>query len=167
MLFRSHGQISTSIPKAKAVQPFVERLITLGKKGDLASRRRVIALLQDQIIVKNDTDDSVTRNKYGELVGGQKVVKKLFSEIAPKYKDRVGGYTRIVKLAKHRIGDGTSLCVLQLVGGEEENGPQVAGQHSRRREKANKRMEFAAKLRKAKADKAAAAPAAEGEAPKA
>jgi large subunit ribosomal protein L17 len=159
----THGQITTSIPKAKSVQPFVEKLITAAKKGDLASRRQVIARLGDKIVVKNDTDDTVERNKYGELVDGPRVVKKLFAEIAPQYKDRSGGYTRIVKLARHRIGDGTSLCVLQLVGGESENGPQVRGQHSRRREKADRRTAFAAKIRKAKPE--AAAPAAE--APKA
>jgi large subunit ribosomal protein L17 len=61
----THGQITTSLPKAKSVQPFVEKLITTARKGDLASRRRVIAALQDRIIVKNDTDEDVKRNKYG------------------------------------------------------------------------------------------------------
>jgi large subunit ribosomal protein L17 len=154
----THGAIETTIPKAKSVKPFVERLITAARKGDLASRRRVIAELQDRIIVKNDTDDTVKRNKYGELLSGPKIVKKLFDEIAPKYADRPGGYTRIIQLAKHRIGDGTTLCILQLIGNEE--GPQVGGNKSRRREKANKRMEFAAKLRKNRATPAAAAPAA-------
>lgn len=148
----THGQITTTIPKAKSVQPFVEKLITAARQNDLAARRRVIADLQDRIIVKNDKDDTAQRNKYGELVGGPKIVKKLFDEIAPKYADRAGGYTRIIKLAKHRIGDGSDLCVLQLVG--PEDGPQVGGQYSRRRAKANGRMEFAAKLRKARSEKA-------------
>src|SRR5699024_2643092 len=60
---------------------------------------------------------------------------------------RPGGYTRIVKLAKHRIGDGSDLCVLQLVS-DEDTGPQVAGKYSRRRDKANNRMVRAAQLRK-------------------
>lgn len=143
----THGQITTTLPKAKSLQPFVEKLITAARKGDLASRRRVLAALGDRIAIKHDEDADVKRNRYGELVGGPKVVKKLFEEIAPRYADRNGGYTRIIKLAKHRIGDGASLCVIQLVG-EEEAGPQVRGQYSRRREKANRRMEFAAKLRK-------------------
>ena len=75
------------------------------------------------------------------------MVKKLFDEIAPRYADRSGGYTRIIRLGKHRIGDGGDLCVLQLVG-QEESGPQVSGQYSRRRDKANHRMEVAARLRK-------------------
>jgi large subunit ribosomal protein L17 len=159
----THGQITTTIPKAKSLQPMVERLITQAKKGDLASRRRVISLLGDPIMIKGGDDPDVKRNKYGELTGGPKLVKHLFDTIAPKYADRKGGCTRIIKLGKHRIGDGGDLCVLQLVGDEE--GPQVKGSFSRRREKANKRMEYAARVRKAAsspaADKAEAAPAAE------
>jgi large subunit ribosomal protein L17 len=155
----THGQITTTIPKAKSVKPFVEKLITLARRGDLASRRRVLALLRDRIMVTHDDDDNVKRNKYGEVVSGPKVVKKLFDEIGPKYKDREGGYTRIVKLAQHRIGDGGQLCVLQLVGDEE--GPQLGGQKSRRREMCNHRMEFAAKLRKSKGDEAKPAAAEE------
>jgi len=141
------GQITTTVPKAKSVKPFVEKLITAARTGDLASRRRVIAQLQDRIIVKGDNDDAVTRNKYGEVLSGPRVVKKLFDEIAPRYADRSGGYTRIIRTGKHRIGDGSDLCVLQLVG-QEASGPQVSGQYSRRRDKANHRMEVAARLRK-------------------
>lgn len=168
----THGQITTTLPKAKMVQPFVEKLITTARVGTLAARRRVTAQLgRDQIMVKNDTDESVKRNKYGELVGGPRVVKKLFDEIAPKFSQRPGGYTRIVKLGKHRIGDGSDLVLLQIVA-EDDNGPQVSGQFSRRREKAHRRTEFAAKLRKGKSEEAApAAPAADAapapEAPKA
>ena len=128
-------------------KPFVEKLITAARKGDLASRRRVIGDLQDRVMVTHDVDENVVRNKYGELLDGPRVVKKLFDVIAPRYSDRPGGYTRIVALGKHRIGDGGDLCVLQLVG-EEDSGPQVSGQYSRRRNKANHRMEVAAKLRK-------------------
>ena len=149
----THGQITTTLPKARSVQPFVEKLITAAKKGDLASRRRAMRMLgQDHIIVTSEDDASVQRNRYGEIVraGGKqmapRIVKHLFEEVGPRYADRDGGYTRIIKLAQHRIGDGADLCVIQLVGQEE--GPQVAGQFSRRREKANKRMEFAAQLRK-------------------
>ncbi|GAB4109368.1 MAG: hypothetical protein Kow00105_18070 [Phycisphaeraceae bacterium] len=152
----THGQITTTLPKAKSVKPFVEKLITAAKKGDLASRRRVIKALGDPIMVKHEDDDAVQRNKYGEITGGPRVVKVLFDEIAPKYADRNGGYTRIIKLARHRIGDGASLCVLQLVGAEDESGPQISGQYSRRRDKANKRMERAAALRKGESASAAA-----------
>lgn len=166
----THGQITTTLPKAKSVKPFVEKLISAAKQNDLAARRRVIKALGDQVMVKHEDDDAVERNRYGEITGGPKVVKVLFDEIAPKYADRTGGYTRIIKLAKHRIGDGASLCVLQLVGSDDEGGPQVSGQYSRRRDKANKRMEFASARRKsastaaAEAKAPAEAPAAEAEA---
>jgi large subunit ribosomal protein L17 len=157
----THGQITTTLPKAKGVKPFVEKLITKARKGDLASRRQVIAKLGgNPIQVGNDKDESVERNNYGEVVGGTRIVKKLFDEIAPRYADRAGGYTRIIKLAKHRIGDGSDLCVLQLVG--DEQGPQLSGEGARRR-KADKRAVFAAKLRKGKAAAATEAPAAEAQ----
>lgn len=143
----THGQITTTLPKAKSLQPFVEKLVTIAKKGDLTARRRLISALGNPIIVRNDQDEDVQRNAYGEVVGGPRLVKKIVEEIAPKYADRNGGYTRIIKLAKYRIGDASDLCVIQLIG-DEEAGPQVSGQYSRRREKANRRMEFAAKLRK-------------------
>lgn len=143
----THGQITTTVPRAKSVRPFVEKLITMARKGDLASRRRVVARLQDRVLVLGDDDEKVTRNKYGEVLDGPRLVKKLFDEIAPRYADRSGGYTRIIRLSQHRIGDGGDLCVLQLVG-QEEKGPQVSGQYSRRREKANRRMEVSARLRK-------------------
>jgi large subunit ribosomal protein L17 len=146
----THGQITTTLPKAKSLKPFVEKLISAAKQGDLASRRRVIAAIGDPLLVRGEDDENVVRNRYGEVQSGPKVVKKLFDEIAPTFADRQGGYTRIIKLARHRIGDGADLCVMQLLG-QEQTGPQVAGKYSRRREKANHRMERAAALRKAQA----------------
>jgi large subunit ribosomal protein L17 len=77
------------------------------------------------------------------------------AKVAPLYADRAGGYTRIVKLDKRRVGDQTDLCILQLVGKEE--GPQVSGRRSNRRRSADKRTAYAAEMRK----KAAEAPKAE------
>ncbi|AQQ09405.1 50S ribosomal protein L17 [Sedimentisphaera cyanobacteriorum] len=104
-----HGRICTTLEKAKEVKPFAEKLITLAKKGDLASRRRAIALLGDRNIFEEK--DGVNQ-RVGTVVG------RLFSDIGPKFIDRPGGYTRIIKLAKRRLGDSGSLCYLQLV--EEE-----------------------------------------------
>lgn len=104
-----HETISTTIPKAKEVRSFAEKLITLARKGDLASRRRAIALLNDRAIYEVVDGDNV---KTGT------VISKLFRDIGPKYIDRPGGYTRIVKLAKRRVGDNTQLCLLQLVESE-------------------------------------------------
>jgi len=152
----THGQITTTVPKAKSLRPFVEKLITAAKKGDLASRRRVISTLGgDKPMMIAEDHESVQRNKYGEVVKAPKIVKHLFDEIAPRYASRDGGYTRIVRLGKHRIGDASDLCVIQLVS-EEDSGPQISGQFSRRREKANRRMERAASLRKGAAPEAAA-----------
>jgi large subunit ribosomal protein L17 len=142
----THGQITTTVPKAKSLKPFAEKLITLARQGNLTARRRVLKVLGDPIMITHDDDPNVERNRYGELTGGPRLVKKLFDEIGPKYADRQGGYTRIVRLGRHRLGDGGDLCVIQLVGDEE--GPNVAGQYSRRREKADRRMTFAAQLRK-------------------
>lgn len=141
-----HGQITTTLPKAQAVQPFVEKLITLARKGDLAARRRAIALLQDRYLVTTDkkTGDAV----YEERSNGEdrRLIQKLFEDIGPAYTHRPGGYTRIVKLAQHRIGDGANLVVLQLVGDEE--GPMLGGRVSRRRQKQDNRTAFAARRRK-------------------
>ena len=159
----AHGQITTTVAKAKSVQPMVEKIITLARQDTLTARRRVIRAIGNPYAITFDVKEvdpadvpEYKINRYGELVSGPRVVKKLFGEIGPKYKDRDGGYTRIVRLAKRRIGDGGDLCVLQLVGDEE--GPQISGQYSRRRDKANRRMVYAAELRKARAAEASAAP---------
>jgi large subunit ribosomal protein L17 len=99
-----HGEIRTTLPKAKEVRPFIEKLITEARLGTLTARRRVIAMMRDRRLV--DEDQEFT---------GQTVVQKLFSDIAPKFADRNGGYTRIIKLNEHRIGDGGSIVVLQLL----------------------------------------------------
>lgn len=87
----THEQISTTLPKAKALKPYVEKLITLGKKGDLASRRKAISLLQDK-----------------------EVVTKLFSTIADRYKERNGGYSRVMRFG-FRAGDSAPVGVIELV----------------------------------------------------
>lgn len=180
-----HGQISTTIPKAKALQPFVEKIVTDAKDGTLAARRRVIAKLGGDKLAfdwlylpKNATDDekagvdklrtraekyfavptsAVERNRYGELRKSPKLVRHIFENVAPRFKDRAGGYTRIVKLGKHRIGDGSQLCVIQFVGAEE--GPEVGGRPSTRRRQADRRSAYAAKARKESGKTAAAAAA--------
>ena len=98
-----HEQIVTTLPKAKALRPVVERLITLAKKGDLGSRRLVIARMRDQ-------DQT----------------KKLFETIAPRYKARAGGYTRVLK-AGFRHGDNAPLAVIELVDRDESARGQDSG----------------------------------------
>ncbi len=88
----AHGQITTTEAKAKELRPFMEKLVTKSKDGTLASQRLVVSRLS---------------NKADE-------VKKLFDEIVPKYMDRDGGYTRVVKLPK-RLSDGSPMAVIAFV----------------------------------------------------
>ena len=105
-----HETISTTIEKAKEVKPFAEKLITLAKKGTLAARRRAISQLGNRDIVDEEDGQTV---KTGSVVG------KLFSELGPRYLDRAGGYTRIIRLSMRRLGDNGQLVLLQLVGADE------------------------------------------------
>ena len=101
-----HGAIRTTPAKAKEVRPFVEKLITLAKKGTLHARRQVIALLGDRAMVDKDNPDELS---------DMTVVQKLFNEVAPRYADREGGYTRIIHLPERRIGDSGQQVLLQLI----------------------------------------------------
>ncbi len=105
-----HETISTTIEKAKEVKPFAEKLITLAKKGTLAARRRAISLLGNRDII--DYED-------GKAVKAGTVIGKLFSELGPRYLDRPGGYTRIIRLSLRRLGDNGQLVLLQLIGADE------------------------------------------------
>ncbi|GGF63428.1 50S ribosomal protein L17 [Azorhizobium oxalatiphilum] len=87
----THEQIVTTLPKAKDLRPVVEKLVTLARRGDLHARRQAIAELRDI-----------------------SVVKKLFDVLAPRYKGRPGGYTRIIK-AGFRHGDNTAVAVIEFV----------------------------------------------------
>ena len=97
-----HEQITTTLPKAKDLRPIVERLITIGKHGGLATRRRAIARLQDV-----------------------KLADKLMTTLAQRYAGRAGGYTRIVK-AGFRYGDDAALALIELV----DRDPKAKGQGS-------------------------------------
>ena len=87
----TEGRITTTLVKAKETRRIAEKMVTLGKKGDLHQRRLAISKLRDS-----------------------EAVAQLFSEIAPKFANRDGGYTRIIKLGK-RVGDAAELCILQWV----------------------------------------------------
>ena len=86
-----HGRIRTTEAKAKAVKPYAEKMITLGRRGDLHARRQALAELHSQ-----------------------EAVHQLFADVAPRFADRPGGYTRIVKLG-HRPGDAAEMVYLELV----------------------------------------------------
>jgi large subunit ribosomal protein L17 len=97
-----HEQIKTTLPKAKDLRPFVERLITLGKHGGLANRRRAIAALQDAGLAD-----------------------KLLTTLAERYASRPGGYTRIIK-AGYRYGDNAAMAVIEFV----DRDPEAKGKDS-------------------------------------
>jgi large subunit ribosomal protein L17 len=105
-----HETVSTTPQKAKEVKAFAEKLVTLAKKGTLAARRRAIMLLGNRNIV--DFEDGKPVRK-GTIVG------KLFSDLGPRYLDRSGGYTRIIRLSQRRLGDNGGLVLLQFVGKDE------------------------------------------------
>jgi large subunit ribosomal protein L17 len=86
-----HEQIITTLPKAKELRPIVEKLVTLGKKGDLHARRQAIAEIRDIVMVR-----------------------KLFEVLGPRYKERQGGYTRVIK-AGFRYGDSAPVAVIEFV----------------------------------------------------
>jgi large subunit ribosomal protein L17 len=97
-----HEQIQTTLPKAKELRPYVEKIITLGKRGDLHARRLVSGRLQDEA-----------------------VVRKLFDTIGPRYAERAGGYTRVLK-AGFRYGDAAPMAFIELV----DRDPDAKGQDS-------------------------------------
>jgi len=127
-----HETISTTIEKAKEVKPFAEKLITLAKKGTLPARRRAISLLGNRDIVAHEDGKRVRK---GTVVG------KLFSDIGPRYLDRPGGYTRIIRLSLRRLGDNGQLVLLQLVGKDETSERQSKAARKRSRRKAKKAVE--------------------------
>ena len=101
-----HEQIKTTLAKAKELRRFIEKIITLGKKGDLLSRRKTISILQDL-----------------------KMSKKVFDVLAERYKKRNGGYTRIIKLG-NRFGDNAPTAIIELVDRDEnakglDSGPVI------------------------------------------
>ena len=127
-----HETISTTIEKAKEVRPFAEKLITLAKKGTLAARRRAISLLGNRDIIADEDGKAV---KTGTVVG------KLFSELGPRYLDRAGGYTRIIRLSMRRLGDNGQLVLLQLVGADE-----TSTKHGKPKKRSRKKTEHVAEV---------------------
>jgi large subunit ribosomal protein L17 len=122
-----HETISTTIEKAKEVKPFAEKLITLAKKGTLSARRRAIAMLGNRSIVDYEGGDAIRK---GTVIG------KLFSELGPRYLDRPGGYTRIIRLSLRRLGDNGQLVLLQLLGADETSKKQAKKRSRKRRKQA-------------------------------
>ncbi len=111
-----HEEIVTSLAKAKAVQPEVERIITKGKKGQLDDYSKTLKKGQagDPEATKQAGKSLHLRRQVGAFVYDEDLVAKLFNDIAPRYMDRKGGYTRIIK-AGFRRGDASPRAIIQLV----------------------------------------------------
>jgi large subunit ribosomal protein L17 len=113
-------KIRTTDPKAKELRRWVDRVITLGKRGSLHARRQALGIVQDKA-----------------------VVRKLFDTIAPRFKDRPGGYTRIIKLGVRR-GDAAQMSLIELVGAAGEKEARKTGEKQGRRARRRQRQQEAA-----------------------
>lgn len=111
-----HGEIKTTISRAKALKPYAESIITLAKKGDLNSRRTALRYIYDRETGRfmDVVTHEVVENFEGKKVMPETVLRKLFAEIGKQYQDRNGGYTRIYNLPPRR-GDATKMALIQLV----------------------------------------------------
>jgi len=98
-----HERIETTVPKAKELRPYVERLITIAKRGVKANDPKGVSLSARRLVMRDVLNETV--------------VTKLFDELAPRFMDRAGGYTRILKLG-HRRGDAAEIAQIELVGSE-------------------------------------------------
>lgn len=137
-LFR-HERITTTLPKAKELRPYAERLITLARRDDLHARRQVLRHVSDK-----------------------EVVKKLFTTLAPRFAARPGGYTRTLKLGP-RQGDGADMAIVELVGSEPVFKKQKEEKKTRRERKAAASAREAEEAAAHEAETAGEAPEAGGE----
>lgn len=156
-----HGEVRTTLPKAKEASRFADRLVTLAIDGSLAARQRAIALLNDRAIIAKDHQEEYDRmpdakrrqvlrarsgrrhrsstTKPGVKFTAESVVHKLFADIGPRMKKRnesrgcSGGYTRIIKLADRHLGDASPLAIIQLVGEEDKPRPKGSDKTERKR----------------------------------
>ena len=114
-----HGRIKTTVTKAKAVRPIAEQMITLGRRGDIHARRQATAFLRSQ-----------------------EIVHKLFAEVAPRFKERPGGYSRIIRLGP-RPGDAAEMAYLELVDFSAEEQAEEKAERRRLRLRRREEAEFA------------------------
>jgi large subunit ribosomal protein L17 len=170
-----HGEIRTTLPKAKEVRAFAERLVTLAIDGRLAARQRAEALLQDRAIIPKENraeydrmSDAkrakvlrarsgrrhrVSQARPGLKFSAESVLHKLFAQIGPRMKKRneargcSGGYTRIIHLSERRLGDAGPVAILQFVKEDEKPRPKSTAKTERKRRARVKYSVYAGKPR--------------------
>lgn len=185
-----HGRITTTLEKARDVRPFVERLITLARtarQGSITARRQIHKLMADRSMIpaerQSEYDDmslakrekvlrarSGRRYRTGAAKGklpftAETVTHRLLSSVAERFEGRPGGFTRLIRLGRRRLGDGGELAMLQLVGDEQGPGSLTRPERSARKVRSDARYALAIKLAKqrrggkaeAKADEAGSA----------
>jgi len=177
------GMVRTTLPKARDLRPFCERLITLAvkvrkyraageKSRALTVRRSIHKLLGDRSLIPSEHQEayddmsdamrartmrmaSGRRHRTGDPKGrlaftAESVTHRLIEKVAPRFEDRPGGYTRLIRLADRRVGDATPLAIIQFVGDEEEPGPVTKPGKTARRKRADARYAMAVKLAKSR-----------------
>jgi len=168
-----HGQIETTLVKAKQVRPWVERLITLARKaraGSLAARQRLEMLMRDRAVIPAEHQEaydamsdgerqrvlrsrSGRRYRLGQPRAGQKwtavsIIHHLITNVAGEFEGRPGGYTRVIKLGRTSKNDAALKAVLQLVGKEEAPGTVTRPEKTARKRRTERRYAAAAKALK-------------------
>jgi large subunit ribosomal protein L17 len=110
-----HGRIETTLPKAKELRRYADKMITLAKQDTLASRRRAIAALMIQFNSLTEKEKRSARNGDTSAYNGdRKVITELFSVLGPRFLTRQGGYTRIIRNTR-RVGDNAQTCIIEYL----------------------------------------------------
>jgi large subunit ribosomal protein L17 len=175
-----HGQVRTTLPKAKELKPYIERLVSLARSaraGSITARRQIHKMLADRTMIpegrQTEYDDLSHAKRHKTLVApsgrhyrtglargkmaftGESIMRRLITDIAPRYEDRSGGFTRLIKLPRRRLGDGGEQAVLQFVGDEQSPGSIARPGRTSRRRRADARYALAIKLTKQRGTSAA------------